>query len=385
MASTTTSNKIKKKTKKIPNSTVSTMPEDHEFGPATNFTAGVEQQNPFHNEVMREVKDLTAQNAEVLQHSQEMAKQHSNAMAILAKTLQRIEGFEQKIDRQDSDAMVILAKTLQRIEDLERKIDLQDIIIKRQQTSIDALTNKITTLQPAIPTRPTSSPAAPPNSYAAVASSFPPSPPPTRSPTPRNDFTCTIDLRQMNEVEKTPLKIRQGIELEVQKELGTVWKCAAVLRDRPDRLRIVCNTKEELENVKKATISIPRAKIAPDPLYPIKIDNVRTSSVLHPDGTLKEEIKETLSNENNTEIARLGWLSAKQTGKAFGSMVVYLTKSSEAQRILQKGYFDIGGESAYARYFERHPPKCFSCQREGHIARNCTEPVARSGKMDITN
>ena len=385
MASTTTSNKVKKKTKKTPISTASTVPEDYEFGPKTSFTAGMEQQNSVQNEIIREVKDLTAQNVEVLQHSQDMAKQHNDAMAILAKALQRIEGFEQKINRQDSDAMEILAKTLQRIEDLERKIDLQDITIKRQQTSIDALTNKITTLQLAIPTRSTSLPAAPPNSYAAVASSFPPSPPPTRSPTPRNDFTCTIDLRQMNEEEKTSIKIRQGIESEVQKELGTLWKCAAVLRDRPDRLRIVCNTKEELENVKKATTSIPRVKIAPDSLYPVKIDNVRTSSVLHLDGTFKEEIKEMLSNENDTEIARLGWLSAKQTGKAFGSMVVYLIKSSEAQRILQKGYFDIGGESAYARYSERHPPKCFNCQREGHIARNCTEPMARSGEMDITN
>ena len=149
-------------------------------------------------------------------------------------------------------------------------------------------------------------------------------------------------------------------------------------------MKIICKTKEELENIKKATTTIPRAKIAADPLYPIKIDNVRTSSVFHPDSTIKE-IKETLSKENDTEIARLGWLSAKQTGKAFGSMVVYLTKNSEAQRILQKGYFDIAGESAYARPFKRYPPKCFNCRMEGHIARNCTEPMTRGGEMDITN
>ena len=85
-----------------------------------------------------------------------------------------------------------------------------------------------------------------------------------------------------------------------------------------------------MENLKKATIVSPQAKISPNPLYPIKIDNVRTSLVLYPDGTLKEEIKETLNNENNTEIMRLGWFSAKQTGKAFRLIIVYLIKSSEA-------------------------------------------------------
>ena len=136
---------------------------------------------------------------------------------------------------------------------------------------------------------------------------------------------------------------------------------------------------------KVTTTTIPRAKVASDPLYPIKIDNVRTSSVLHPDGTIKD-IKDMLSGENNNAgIARLGWLSAKHTGKAFGSMVVYLTKNSEAHRILQKGFFGVCGESAYVRVFERHPPKCFSCQKEGHIARNCTEPATRSGEMYCFN
>ena len=81
-------------------------------------------------------------------------------MAILSKTLQCIEDFEQRINQQDGNAIIILAKTLQRIKDLERKIDLQNITIKRQQTSINALINKISTLQPAIPARLTSLPAA---------------------------------------------------------------------------------------------------------------------------------------------------------------------------------------------------------------------------------
>ena len=378
MASTTTSTKAKKKPKKTSISTAPTTPEDYEFGPTTTYTAGattddepprwfqifIQAQDVMLKQLKKQITELVLQNTEVIRISNDTRRD-------LIQSQQRVDELE---------------KTQQ---EWQEKDKLRETIIERQQNSIDKLTAQIMSFQSSIDTITTTPPPANSStSYAAAAAapSFPPSPPPTRSPTPRNDFACTIDLRQMDEAEKTSIKIRKGIESEVQKELGTAWKCTAVLRDsvRLDRLKIVCNTKEELAKVKRATTTIPRAKLAGDPLYPIKIDNVRTSSVLHPDGTLKE-IKEILSEENDTEIARLGWFSAKQIGKAFGSMVVYLTKNSEAQRILEKGYFDVSGESAYARHFKRHPPKCFNCQKEGHIARNCTERTTKSGEMDITN
>ena len=357
MASTTTdTSKVKKRAKKGLGS------KDYDFGPTTSFTArSTDEAPPRWFRQMNE--NLLSQNVDLSQHVQMLLDDLRNNVL--------------KTQEENSKEMKLQQATIER----------QQTVIEDQQASIDTLSKQNASLKSSIDTLMTK-PATAPTSYAAITSSFlPPSPPSTRSPSPRPETTsCIIDLQQMNEEEKTPLKIRQSIESEVQKELGTVWKCTAVLRDRPNRLKIVCNTKEELEKVKKATTTtIPRAKVASDPLYPIKIDNVRTSSVLHPDGTVKD-IKDMLSEENNNaEIARLGWLSAKQTGKAFGSMVIYLIKKSEAQRILQKGFFDVCGESAYARVFERHPPKCFSCQKEGHIARNCTEPATESGEMDSTN
>ena len=42
-----------------------------------------------------------------------------------------------------------------------------------------------------------------------------------------------------------------------------------------------------------------------------------------------------LGKENNVYIAQIGWLSRKDIGKVYGLMVVYVTKSSKAVRLLQ--------------------------------------------------
>ena len=353
--------KAKKKGKKAPGTSASTMPEDYEFGSTTtSFTAGS----------ANSLNQMATSIAQLQKEQKTMEKRAENHWSDTLTLTRRTEQWHPQFVKQQD----IINRQQAIIEQQQASIDALTTQITSQQASIDALANQIASQHASIEilmTRLSSSPSA---TYAAVTSASlppsppstnPPSPPPTRSPTP--SLTCTIDLRQMSEEEKTPLKIRKGIESEVQKELGSEWKCTAVLRDRPNTVKIICNTKEELEKIKKAATTVPRAKLATDPLYPIKIDNVRASTVLYPDGTLKkDEMKEALSDENRTEITRIGWLSVKQSGKAFGSMVVYLTKRSEALRILQKGYFDVGGESAYARPFTRTAPRCFNCQRLGH-------------------
>jgi hypothetical protein len=78
--------------------------------------------------------------------------------------------------------------------------------------------------------------------------------------------------------------------------------------------------------------------------------------------------------ENNTSIAKVAWLSAKGTGEAYGSVVVYVTKAMEAVKLLQEGYFYIGGESACVRPFEARigPVRCYTCHWIGHKAFNCS-------------
>jgi ribosomal protein L30/L7E len=66
----------------------------------------------------------------------------------------------------------------------------------------------------------------------------------------------------------------------------------------------------------------------------------------------------------------------KDSPKAYGSMVVYVTKRADAAQLLEGQYFDVDGESAFARVFEpRHRPiQCFKCLGFGYKAFSCTRP-----------
>ncbi|EED17169.1 conserved hypothetical protein [Talaromyces stipitatus ATCC 10500] len=87
-------------------------------------------------------------------------------------------------------------------------------------------------------------------------------------------------------------------------------------------------------------------------LYPVKIDNANQTVILDRDSNVLPGAIKTLGKENNVDIAKISWLSKKDTNKAYGSMVVYVTKWTDAKHLIEGNYFDIGGESAYTRIFK---------------------------------
>ena len=114
-------------------------------------------------------------------------------------------------------------------------------------------------------------------------------------------------------------------------------------------------------------------RVLRDELCPIKVDNVNRLAVLDEHGEIRAGAAEACGQENETTVAKIGWLSKKNIAKAYGSMVVYLTKGSEASRILREGFFHVAGESGYAGVFERRPrpEQCYNCQELGHKAFQC--------------
>ena len=114
-------------------------------------------------------------------------------------------------------------------------------------------------------------------------------------------------------------------------------------------------------------------RVLRDELYPIKVENVNRLAVLDEHGEIRSGAAESFGRENETTVAKVAWLSKKNVAKAFGSMVVYLTKGSDASRLLREGFFHVAAESGYTGVFERRPQleQCFNCQELGHKAFRC--------------
>jgi hypothetical protein len=99
----------------------------------------------------------------------------------------------------------------------------------------------------------------------------------------------------------------------------------------------------------------------------VQIDNANRTAILKQDGAIRPEAAKVLGEEDDVRIAKMAWLSRKNTGKAYGSMVVYVTKGSDATRLLQNQYFHIAGESVYTRVHEPRsgPMQCNATDVKG--------------------
>ncbi|RYP13221.1 hypothetical protein DL766_009878 [Monosporascus sp. MC13-8B] len=206
----------------------------------------------------------------------------------------------------------------------------------------------------------------------------------TTPSTMTDTFYCTIDTSRVAN-ENTDKISASAVRMTLEKEIRTTtdqanWRCRAVTRDakNPHRVRIACRDEAEHKAVKQAMEAklVPGVRILRDELFPIRVDNVNRTAVLDDMGNVRAGATEAFSKENDTQIAKVAWLSNRDTPKAYGSMVVYLNKGSDAQRFLQEGFFYAGGESGYTKMFERRerPKQCYNCQEiTGHKAHQCTK------------
>ena len=292
--------------------------------------------------------------------------------ATLAETLtQRLDAQATKLDAQAETIQILLEKTT--------NLEAEVAVLKAENT---ALTN--------VQKRSIQVPSGGSPTYAAIARTPPNSYPSNISPissgvTVPSRYTdtpyCTIDTSRASVIEKAktnPATIREAIEKEIRNQQGKEsWRCIAVTRDvkNHDRIRITGRDAQEIKTIKEAADKVVAggSRVLRDQLYPIKVDNARRDGVLAPKGSLLPDIIESLGKENDTPIAKVAWISKKDNGKAYGSMIIYLHRGSDANRLLQEGYFHINGESGFTNVFEKRPKpdQCYNCQGMNHKAYNC--------------
>lgn len=293
--------------------------------------------------------------------------------------------------------------------EVKEKICEQSDTIARQEELIRQLSAQITELQEehrnskeelrqvraeleSIKTAASSWQSSPQTSYADVVRTTPLSQltnqstlsPMRTTPSVTDMFHCTVDTSRVEEQHQHKAgvgSIRQAIEGELRaKEGHENWKCAAVVKDarNPHRIKVICRYESEMHLVREAAekTAITGARVMRDQLYPVKVDYANRLAVLDGEGNVLPGVLEALGAENNVSIAKISWLSDKGSGKAYGSMAVYVTKGSDAKRLLDGQYFDLAGESACTNVFEPRvgPAQCYKCQELGHKAFSCKKP-----------
>jgi hypothetical protein len=291
----------------------------------------------------------------------------------------------QKIKEEFSATLAEVRQELQTLAD--RSPTPQALSEPCSQNGHDEILREIQSLRMAINP---SDPASGSPSYADVARTPPTSYPSnvrtlSSSNTTPTTFTdtlyCTIDTSRMvdNGNERMSAgSIRTAVETEIRMmENRMHWRCRAVTVDpkNTNRIRIACRDEAEHQLVKKVAEARigAGARVLRDELYPIKVDSVNRTAVLDEKGEIRAEATAVFSEENDATVAKIGWLSGKENAKAYGSMVVYLTKSTDARRLLTEGFFHAGGESGVTSTFEHRPrpTQCYNCQEIGHKAFQC--------------
>ena len=154
---------------------------------------------------------------------------------------------------------------------------------------------------------------------------------------------CTVDVSSVEEGERgraSASTIRQEIEEGMRNgEGGSGWRCVAVTRDprNTGRIRITCRDEDELACV-KAVAERTKAigsRVLRDQWYQVKMDNACRTAVLDKNGELRAGATEMIEKENDVKIDKMSWLIRKDSPKAYGSMVVYMTKRTDAARLLE--------------------------------------------------
>ena len=205
-------------------------------------------------------------------------------------------------------------------------------------------------------------------------------------------LTVDISAVEKENIPKvTPEALRTMVKLELAKSpLTQTVNLRAIIRDPQNtkRYRLLFNTEEDRDLARKDVNwagHVQGVRVLQDQHFPIKIDNANRCSVLTSGGELLNDIKDQLGLENQVTIPHMRWISNIQNGKLYGSMVVWVTKRKDAERLMKEGVLQIRGEAAYTRPFEKRigPIRCYNCQKYDHQALRFKELDPTCGKYAL--
>lgn len=321
-----------------------------------------------------------------------------NTLQRVVELLERSCEELRELKEKAMEQTLAMAKQDELIRNLMDAAALRDTSIKELQEALCDVTVELTEMRVQLETFTAAASrvtehSSPPATYAEVARTPPGSAPSnlrtissgiTLSSAVTDTLYCTVDGSRVatEDVSKvTAAGIRSMLEHEMRSEQQSPqWRCRAVTKDPKDasRVRVMCRNEEEQQTIKQlAEAKLPQgARVLRDDLHPIRVDNVLRNAVLDQDGAELPNVTEMLSEQNETHVTKVTWLSDRFL-KQHGSIVVYLQKPSDARRFLADGFFRAGDLSGRTAPFKRsvRPNQCFNCQElTNHKAYQCKKP-----------
>jgi len=147
------------------------------------------------------------------------------------------------------------------------------------------------------------------------------------------------------------------------------------------RVRVIMGSEEEARtarnNDKWVETHLQGSRLQGEQWYPIKVDHVDKLKIT--DDTrirFKPEAQKMIEDENGgVKITKMKWLGKLNPDKLHGSLVIYLARKEDADKLLNRRIMEIGGEVAYPQKFERrqYPIRCYKClEYSGHRMNRCT-------------
>ncbi|KIX04690.1 uncharacterized protein Z518_05560 [Rhinocladiella mackenziei CBS 650.93] len=217
----------------------------------------------------------------------------------------------------------------------------------------------------------------------------------TSSPHVVIDFSTTGNSSIANE---KPGTVRKRIDDALQSQEATKEiRCWGISRNPRDSHKFKVFFKDEtaVQTIRRNDswlTNLRGARLQAEQWYPIRVDSVYKGAILK-DGQsteVKEEAAQMVGEENGIRVHKLQWLSRPNADKIHGSMVLYLARREDAEKLLREVRVDIDGETAFARPYERRigPVRCFKCHQFNHVVAKCPSPqsiCSRCAEIGHTN
>lgn len=182
--------------------------------------------------------------------------------------------------------------------------------------------------------------------------------------------TATMETKQLL---TDPTLTKTTINNELSKDQNTKQVQVEGVKSTPgNSLKVFVNSEEDARVLQQNQAWLEKlqgARLGQEPWYPIKIDDVRKIDVFE-NGELREDFKDMFQQENEAQAQRISWLSGP---KPYGSMIAYLSKASDASRLLHRKMVQIRGEVSFTSeyQYQQRPMRCRNCQKYGHKEARC--------------